>query len=171
MILRTAWRVVRKAISWVEKVLEYLAMAMLLAMAGIICYQIFLRFAFNTSPSWAEEVALCLMIWFGILSIPLGVQHGLHISIEYLYRKFPVRAQYVVSRGVHLLIAGFGVFMLVCGIQLVQFMSMSTMPATKLPSSVEYIVIPISGILLVVNALEQLFVSYARFLEQQQPAE
>jgi len=146
-------------------------MAMLLGMAGIICYQIFLRFVFNHSPSWAEEVAICLMIWFGILSIPLGVQHGLHISIEYLYRKFPIRGQYVLSRFIHLLVAGFGVFMLVCGIQLVQFMSMSTLPATKLPSSVEYIVIPISGVLLIVNALEQLFVSYPHFLEQQQPAE
>ena len=171
MMLRNVWRFVRKVISWVETVLEYLAMAMLLAMAGIICYQIVLRFGFNRSPSWAEEVALCLMIWFGILSIPLGVQHGLHISIEYLFRKLPPMGQYVVSRGIHLLVTAFGFFMLVCGIQLVEFMSMSTLPATKLPSSVEYVVIPISGVLLIVNALEELFVSYSSFLERRQPAE
>ena len=152
----------------VQKILELLAMGMLLAMAVIICYQVVMRFIFNRSPSWSEEVAIVLMIWFGILSIPIGVKHHLHIGIEYICKQFPLKAQYVLSRFIYLLIVGFGVIMIVYGIQLTEFMSMSTLPATKLSSAVEYVVIPISGVLLIYNSLELFFISYRQFVENAQ---
>lgn len=156
----------RWAIHVIEKILEYISMAMLALMAIIICYQVFLRYVFNHSPSWSEEVALLLMIWFGILSIPIGVKLNLHIGIEYIYRKCPRPWQYWISRGVYLLIVGFGLIMIIYGIQLTQYMNMSTLPATKLPSAVEYVVVPISGLLLILNSLELLLTPYGRFLDQ-----
>jgi TRAP-type C4-dicarboxylate transport system permease small subunit len=76
-----------------------------------------------------------------------------------------------VSRCIYLLIAGFGLIMVICGIQLVEFMTMSTLPATKISSSVEYVVIPISGAMLIYNSLEQLFQPYGDFLNQCQTIE
>jgi TRAP-type C4-dicarboxylate transport system permease small subunit len=151
-----------------EKIFEFLSMGMLLTMVIIICYQVVLRYVFNKSPSWSEEIAILLLTWFGILSIPIGVKLHLHIGIEYVFNQFPKRAQWVISRIIYLLIAGFGVVMVISGTQLVDFMSMSTLPATKLPSSVQYAVIPLSGLMLVFNSLELFFMSYATFQQQQQ---
>jgi TRAP-type C4-dicarboxylate transport system permease small subunit len=159
--------VIKKGFAAVEKTLEFLSMGMLLAMVVIICYQVVMRFVFNNSPSWTEEIAILLMIWFGILSIPIGVKLHLHIGIEYLFNQFPPVGQYVISRLIYLLIAWFGLVMIVYGLQLVEFTSMSTLPATKLPSAVEYAVIPISGVLLIYNALELFCVSYSAFREPQ----
>ena len=62
--------------------------------------------------------------------------------------------------------------MIVYGLELVDFMTMSTLPATKLPSAVEYAVIPASGVLLTFNALELLWVPYGTYIAQQpQPGE
>jgi TRAP-type C4-dicarboxylate transport system permease small subunit len=158
-------KIIRVVFGFIQKFLELLSMAMLLAMVVIICYQVVLRFVFNRSPSWSEEVAIVLMIWFGILSIPIGVKHHLHIGIEYIYKQFPLKTQYVLSRFIYLLIVGFGVIMIVYGIQLTEFMTMSTLPATKLSSAVEYVVIPISGVLLIYNSLELFFISFRRFVE------
>ena len=144
---------------WIEKLLEHIAMVMLIAMVLIICYQVGLRFFFNQSPSWSEEIAIVLMIWFGMLSIPIGVKLNLHIGIEYIFNQFPKRVQKVVESFIFILICLFGGLMLFYGIELVEFMSMSTLPATKLSSAVEYIVIPISGGMLIFVALEQLFTS------------
>jgi TRAP-type C4-dicarboxylate transport system permease small subunit len=156
----------------VEKGLEILSMGMLMAMVVIICYQVVMRFVFNDSPSWTEEVAILLMIWFGILSIPIGVKLNLHIGIEYVFNQFPLPGQYLISRLIYLLIAGFGLVMIFYGLELVDFMTMSTLPATKLPSAVEYAAIPVSGVLLIFNALELLWVPYGTFLtQQQQPRE
>lgn len=144
-------------------------MGMLIAMVSIICYQVVLRYIFNRSPSWSEEIAIVLMIWFGILSIPIGVKLNLHIGIEYIFNQFPLPMQYVVSRLIYLLIAGFGVVMIVCGTQLVEFMTMSTLPATKLSSAVEYVAIPVSGLMLIYNALELAFRSYDEFQATKSP--
>jgi len=164
--MQTLLKIIRAIFSVIEKLFEYLSMGMLIAMVVIICYQVVMRYVFNRSPSWSEEVALVLMIWFGILSIPIGVKLHLHIGIEYIYNQFPKRMQWVVSRFVFLLITGFGLVMIFSGIPLVKFMMRSTLPATKLPSAVKYIVVPLSGIMLVYNALELFFTSYQEFLKQ-----
>ena len=169
-MLQSILTIVKKGFAAVEKTLEFLSMGMLLAMVVIICYQVVMRFVFNDSPSWTEEIAILLMIWFGILSIPIGVKLHLHIGIEYLFNLFPPTGRYVVSRLIYLLIAGFGLVMIVYGLELVEFTSMSTLPATKLPSAVEYAVIPISGVLLIFNAMELFWVPYGTFLEQQPPS-
>ncbi len=139
-----------------------------MAMTVIICYQVLLRFGFNRSPSWAEEIAIVLMIWFGVLAIPIGVKHKLHIGIEFIFKMFPPRTQYRMFRCINLIIATFGLMMIVYGIELTKFMTMSTLPATKITSAVEYVVLPISGLMLVYNSLEFVFQSYAEFLEQDQ---
>lgn len=141
----------------VEKILEIVAMAMLVAMVFIICYQVTLRFCFNYSPSWSEEIAIVLMIWFGMLSIPIGIKLNLHIGIEYIFNRFPDNLKVATAQFIFLLIAVFGGLMVRYGIELVKFMSMSTLPATKISSAVEYIVIPISGAMLIFVALEKMF--------------
>ena len=166
VLMHTITKVIRGIFSIIEKFFEYLSMALLSIMVVIICYQVVMRYVFNRSPSWSEEVALVLMIWFGILSIPIGVKLHLHIGIEYIYNQFPKRMQWVVSRFIFLLITGFGLVMIFAGIPLVKFMKRSTLPATKLPSAVNYIVVPLSCLMLVYNALELFFTSYQEFLKQ-----
>ena len=164
----TLTQIIRAPFALIEKILELLSMGMLLGMVIIICYQVVMRYIFNQSPSWTEEIAILLMIWFGILAIPIGVKHNLHIGIEYIFRMFPLPLQYVVSRGIYLLIAGFGLIMIVYGIELTEFMTMSTLPATKISSAVEYIVMPIYGLMLVVNALELAWQSYRDYCEKEE---
>jgi TRAP-type C4-dicarboxylate transport system permease small subunit len=156
----------RKIFYALERFLELLAMGMLMAMTAIICYQVTLRYVFNHSPSWSEEIAIVLMIWFGILSIPIGVRLNIHIGIEFIFNKFPLRAQWIISRLIYILIGGFGVIMVVSGTELVEFMMMSTLPATKLPSAVEYVVTPISGLMLIFTVLELLFMPYKDYVAQ-----
>ncbi|PIE35804.1 TRAP transporter permease DctQ [candidate division KSB3 bacterium] len=156
-------RIFRKIFSIIEKIFETVSMGMLVAMVVIICYQVIMRSVFNRSPSWSEEVSLTLMIWFGILSIPIGVRLHLHIGIEYLFNKLPLRTQWVLSRILCALITAFGAVMVVSGIELVKFTSMSTLPATKLPSSVRYAMIPLAGLTLMYNALELFFIPYNTF--------
>jgi TRAP-type C4-dicarboxylate transport system permease small subunit len=158
-------KIIRAIFGMIEKIFELMSMGMLVAMVVIICYQVVMR-ELGRSPSWSEEVAILLMIWFGILSIPIGVKLHLHIGIEYFFNTLPKRIQWVVSRLIYLLIAAFGIVMITSGIELVEFMSMSTLPATKLPSAVKYAVIPLAGITLIYNALELFFVSYHQFLTQ-----
>jgi TRAP-type C4-dicarboxylate transport system permease small subunit len=155
-------KIIRMIFAVIEKVCEWLSMVMLVTMIAITSYQIVMRYVFNNSPSWSEEVSLLLIVWFGILSIPIGVKYHLHIGIEFLFNLFPQPIQRIGFQIIFLLIAGFGLVMVISGTELVQFMMMSTLPATKLPSAVEYAVIPISGLMVVYNALENLFMPFEK---------
>ena len=163
-------KIIRDLFAIIEKVFEVASMIMLVAMVLIVCYQVVMRYVFNSSPSWSEEVSIILMIWFGILSIPIGVKLHLHIGIEYIFNHFPPRGQWVVSRLICVALAGFGLVMIFSGIELVKFMSMSTLPATKLPSAVKYAVIPFSGLTLFYNAAELFFAPLAEFVKQSDEA-
>jgi TRAP-type transport system small permease protein len=53
-------------------------------MVVVVSLQVLLRYAFNTSLDWAEDVARLLFVWSIFLAIPLGVKQGTHIAIELL---------------------------------------------------------------------------------------
>lgn len=58
--------------------------AAMAAMVVVVSLQVLLRYAFNTSLDWAEDVARLLFVWSIFLAVPLGVKRGSHIAIELL---------------------------------------------------------------------------------------
>lgn len=58
-------------------------------MVVVVSLQVLLRYAFNTSLDWAEDVARLLFVWSIFLAVPLGVKQGSHIAIELLTLRLP----------------------------------------------------------------------------------
>jgi TRAP-type C4-dicarboxylate transport system permease small subunit len=58
--------------------------AAMAAMVVVVSLQVTLRYVFNTSLDWAEDVARLLFVWSIFLAIPLGVKQGSHIAIQLL---------------------------------------------------------------------------------------
>ena len=77
----------------------------------------------------------------------------LHISIEMFTSKLPEKAIRVLEGIDHILIAVFGGAMVYYGLLIMNMTKMSTLPATKLPSSVLYVILPLSGLLVLLNAI------------------
>lgn len=53
----------------------------------------------------------------------------------------------------HLLIAAFGGLMVWFGVKIMVMTKLSTMPATKLPSSVLYVILPLAGTLVLISGI------------------
>lgn len=137
-----------------DKTIEAIALIMLTTMVVIISIQVFSRYFFDYTPRWSEEMSLILMVWFGFIGIAVGFRENLHIAIEVFYNKFPK----VVKIFVDLLKVGLvivvGVVFVYQGTIFTILMSESTMAGTKLPSSVLYAVVPVSGLLMVIYGIE-----------------
>jgi TRAP-type C4-dicarboxylate transport system permease small subunit len=72
------------------------AMLVIIAMAGmvaVISTQVFLRYALNSSLSWAEEVSRLFFVWAVFLAIPLGVKRGAHVGVDLLISTLPNAAR------------------------------------------------------------------------------
>lgn len=74
-------------------------------MVGVVSTQVALRYGFNRSIDWADEVSRLAFVWSIFLAIPLGVRQGAHIGIDIVVAKMPTALQQVLRRGAAVLSA------------------------------------------------------------------
>lgn len=111
----------------------------------IICAQVVCRNILRTNIRWNQEIALLLTIWMAFLGIAIGAEKNLHISVELFYDRFPVRMKKFVDRMNQIITMLVGIFFTVYGTRMVFSTMDSILPVTKWPSSLMYIMIPVSG--------------------------
>jgi len=68
----------------VDRLARWLIVAASALMIAIVTAQVFLRYGFNTSIDWSEEISRLLFVWSMFLAIPLGIREGAHVGIELL---------------------------------------------------------------------------------------
>ncbi len=83
-------------------VLDHGIMLLLLAavgtMVGVVSAQVLLRYGFNLSIDWADEISRLAFVWSVFLAIPLGVRQGAHIGIDVVVQKMPLAIQGALRR-------------------------------------------------------------------------
>lgn len=126
----------------------------LVAMAAIVIWQVFGRFVLDSSPSWTEQAALVLMIWYVMFASAAGVHEGFHIRIALLEERLGPRAV-PLRRGTALILLAVGLVLLVYGAQLAWLVRGNDMPSLGISRAVAYIPMPISGLLMAIFALPQ----------------
>jgi TRAP-type C4-dicarboxylate transport system permease small subunit len=77
---------------------RFVVVVTMAAMVAVVSAQVFLRYGFNTSLDWGEDMARMLFVWTMFLAIPLGVKEGAHIGIELVVKLFPVSLQRALTR-------------------------------------------------------------------------
>lgn len=143
----------RKACRALFKALEWFAIICMVVLTIIVFVDVILRYIFKQGFSWSQEVATLMLVWFSLIGMAIGVLEKIHISIEMFTAKLPERAIRVLESVDHILIAVFGGAMVYYGLLIMNMTKLSTLPATKLPSSVLYVILPLSGLLVAVNAV------------------
>lgn len=136
----------KKVVDQLQQGMVIIGEILLVLITALTCIQVFCRYVLHFSLRWSEEVPLIMMVWFGFISLAIGVKKGLHISIELFFRMFPESVQKVMQKFVDLCILIFGIIMVVFGWKLAAAMMTSTMPATKMPTGYLYGILPVSGV-------------------------
>jgi TRAP-type C4-dicarboxylate transport system permease small subunit len=79
---------------------EILLVAMISITVVLLFTQVVMRYVFNSSIAWAEELSRYLFIWESWLGISIGAKHAKHIKITILTDRFKG-----ISRSVLLMLA------------------------------------------------------------------
>ena len=145
--------ILRKACRFLFKALEWFAMICMVILTVIVFTDVVLRYIFKQGFSWTQEVATLMLVWFSLIGMAIGVLERIHISIEMFTAKLPEKAIQVLECIDHILIAVFGGAMVYYGLLIMNMTKLSTLPATKMPSSVLYVILPLSGLLVLINAI------------------
>lgn len=128
----------------------------LIVMVIIIGWQVIGRYVLGASPSWSEQLAQVLMIWFAFLAAAAGIREGFHIRIVAVEEAASPRVRRWIRICASLLVAACGVAMLILGAELVQRTWSHTIPSLGIPRGVAYLALPISGGLIVLFEIERI---------------
>lgn len=140
-----------------DSVFETIALTALASMIIVVTLQVMTRKLFNFVFFWSEEVTLLLLVWFAFMGMAIGFREDLHLGMDSLIDALPAPIIKAIDMFIEVCIFGLGLYFIIYGWEFTVLMSESTLPATKLPNSVIYFVMPVTGAMTCVYALLHLF--------------
>ena len=134
----------------------YAAVLGLFVIVAVVFYQVFGRYVLNSSPTWAENLALVLVLYVTLIAAAVGVRDAGHIGMESLLVLAPDRIRDRIEIVIHGLVALFGAAMAYNGAILGLSVMSYKIPNLNLPEGVRYVPLVISGVLIVLFSIEHI---------------
>lgn len=131
----------------IDTLFERIALLGLTSMILIVITQVMTRKLFNFVFFWSEEMTLLLLVWFAFMGMAIGFREDLHLGVDSFTAFLPDRVNRALDKIIGLSIFAFGVYLIVYGWEFTVMMHESTLAATKLPNSVLYVVMPVTGVM------------------------
>jgi TRAP-type C4-dicarboxylate transport system permease small subunit len=139
----------------IDKAIDGFCIVLLVAMILIVVMAVITRKGFGWMFAWSEEITLLCLTWFTFMGIAVGFRERLHLSME-LFDNLPPKVLWVTDRFIDLVTFLFGLYLVVYGWNFAMMMRGSILSATEMPNLVQYIVMPITGVMTCVYAALQL---------------
>jgi TRAP-type C4-dicarboxylate transport system permease small subunit len=131
----------------------------LVAIVAVVAWQVFGRYVLNASPTWAENLALVLVLYVTLIGAAVGVRDAGHMGLDSLLASLPQRLRRAIDLAIHALVGTFGAFMAYNGWVLGASVASYKLANIGLPESVRYAPLAISGVLIVLFAIEHVVAS------------
>ncbi len=130
-----------KIIKWLdENFEEYILMTLLVMIASIMMLQIVMRYVFNTSLSWPEELTRYCFVWSTFIGISYSIKKGSMLRIDAILGFMPKKMQEIIDIITQLIVLAFFGFLLSNSFDVVQgiFASGQKSPAIGIPMYLIY---------------------------------
>jgi len=147
---------VRSFFVTIDKAIDGFCIVLLVAMILIVFGAVITRKGFGWMFAWSEEITLLCLTWFTFMGIAVGFRERLHLSMEMIdVDKLPPKVLLVTDRFIDLVTFFFGLYLVIYGWNFAMMMRGSILPATQMPNLVQYIVMPITGVMTCIYAALQ----------------
>lgn len=131
-----------------------LAVIGLLAVVLCVQWQVVGRYVFNDTPTWAEALAMLLVLFVTAFGLAVGVRDAGHIGLESLVGLLPEKWQHRIELLIHALVAVFGALMVQSGWQWASAKWAEKKPMLPVPDGIDYVPVVIAGALIVLFSIE-----------------
>jgi len=120
-------------------------------------WQVFGRYVLNDTPTWTEKLALLLILIVSLPMAAVGLRENFHLGISMFADKLAPRARRWLEMLNALILAGFGLAMIVYSRTLVVGTWGRDIPLLGLPQGLQYLPLMICGGLIVLFMIERLW--------------
>lgn len=142
---------------------KFLAFVLILTMTLLVIdvvWQVLARYIVKSPSSFTDELARFLLIWVGLLGSAYALGKKKHLAIDLLPSKLSGKPKRALNVFISVLVISFAFLVLVVGgIRLVYitFTLNQISPALGIPVAYVYLVLPFSGILMILYGLLEIF--------------
>ncbi len=136
----------------IDKYLGSFLVFLMIVMTVDVLWGVFTRYAMGSQADWTEELARFLLIWIGILGAAFAAGQRMHLAIDLLQPKLSERGQKRLRFFISSLIILFALSVMVIGGLRLIYITYSLgqlSAALRLPMTLVYIIVPISGLLVI----------------------
>jgi len=149
----------------IDSILERALVILMGLMVVNVTWQVLSRYLakwglISQASTATEELARFLLIWLGLLGASYTSGKGMHLAIDLLPQRLSGKKQLQLKRLINSLIVIFAFLAMVIGggrLVYLTFALEQSSAAIGLPLGIVYIILPISGILIVYYALSDIF--------------
>lgn len=153
--LRFVGKILSFILDFLMHLTENVGAVLLAVMTLVITWQVISRYNPHINSPWTEEVALILLVWFGMTGAAVGIRKGTHIGVEFVVSFFSEKTRRVLRFIVGLFICFFSVFLFFEGLALAKGCWTDQLSATLLPRGiVVYLAVPSAAFLMFIYSLE-----------------
>lgn len=137
-----------------SKLCLVLGVACLIAVILCVQWQVIGRYVFNDTPTWAEALALLLVLFVTAFGLAVGVRDAGHIGLESFVGLLPDKWRHRIEILIHLLVGTFGVLMVQSGWLWASAKWTEKKPMLPVPDGIDYVPVMIAGALIVIFSIE-----------------
>lgn len=146
----------KRVFAFLYRINEFTCKVLLVALVLVVSFSVFGRYVLGWTPAWGVPVASMAMIAIAFLGTSLGVYEESHLKLTLIDLVLPPAAIRWIDRFHTVLVTGFGVLLVIYGIRLADLGRLSRIPGIGIRTLWFYIIVPVSGFVLVVHCLERL---------------
>ena len=133
----------------------------LLVITAAVTWQVFSRYVLDNPSSVTEELARFLLIWITLLGCVMAYRTHSHLGLDMLYSKASDVQRKIMYFVIHSSVATFAVCVMIIGgfslMNMTETLGQSS-PVMGIDISLVYSVIPLSGVLIVIYAIDAVLV-------------
>lgn len=135
---------------------EYFGFFSLIFASLLIFVQVVLRYVFNYSLYWSEEVARYLIIWFIFIGSSIAVREKAHATVDLLLVYLPPLFKRILSILGSVIAIIFFVLIIQSGIQTIENVMQfnNVTPALGIPMYIPYLAIPVGSTLMILRFIQ-----------------
>lgn len=143
-----------KICATLSKLCLILAVIGLIAVVLCVQWQVIGRYILNDTPTWAEALALLLVLFVTAFGVAVGVRDAGHIRLESLVVLLPEKWQHRIEILIHFLVGSFGALMVYGGQLWMVAKWNEKKPMLPVPDGIDYLPVVIAGVLIVLFSIE-----------------
>lgn len=119
-------------LSFICMLVASIALVVLVATFG---WLVFGRYVLNATPTWVEQLALLLVCYITYLGAAVGIHENTHLGVTIFRDMMGTRISTFLKLVIDIVLAAFGLIMLIASIELVKFGWATLLPMLSIPES------------------------------------